>query len=352
MQSKKLDEIRTDYLRDIKNLCPQAFITTDSDNYVRASATASAVEGNYQYADYVLKQSFTTTSDAEYLEIEAGIYDIYRKQATAASGTARFTGEVGAVIEVGTLLEFNEISYITNETVLINEAGEAVAHVVCQSLGTLGNLTEAALAQLSSAPQGVDNVATIQTMEGGTNVESTDSLRERILDRKRRPAAGGNAHDYYVWAMSVAGVHKAFIYPLRRGLGTVDIVILGENGLPSNETINKCQAFIDSVRPVTAKDSVVIEPDVVDIDFIVRIKLDGSVVKERVEESVKTVIRGYFADFAPAQSYVKSQLETLISHIAGVYDRTIVLPADNVESVVDEDQVQWLQAGAIEVVFE
>ncbi len=352
MEPKNLEQIRADYLRDVKNQCPQAFIDNDSDNYVRASATASAVEGNYQYGTYVLKQSFTTTSDAEYLEIEAGIYGIYRKQPTSASGDAEFTGEVGAIISIGTVLELESLVFMTSETATIGDDSKAQAHIVCQTVGTAGNLNEITVVQLSSAPQGVDSNATILLMTGGTNTESTESLRERVLERKRRPPAGGNKHDYYTWAMSVAGVHKAFIYPLRRGLGTVDIVILGENGLPSQETIDKCQAYIDSVRPVTAKDSIVIAPAVRLIDITVKIKLDGSVVKERVEEGVKIIINSYFTDFSPAQNFIKSQLETLISHVAGVFDRAILNPVENIESTVDENEIQWLQAGVITVVFE
>ncbi|WP_413462564.1 baseplate J/gp47 family protein [Kingella kingae] len=41
----------------------------------------------------------------------------------------------------------------------------------------------------------------------------------------RRPPAGGNQYDYKNWALSVDGVSSAYVYPLRRGLGTVDIAI-------------------------------------------------------------------------------------------------------------------------------
>lgn len=75
----------------------------------------------------------------------------------------------------------------------------------------------------------------------------------RLLDLIRRPPAGGNKYDYRRWALEVDGVTAAYVYPLRRGLGMVDIVITSAAGLPSAEIIAATQAHIDDQRPVTAK---------------------------------------------------------------------------------------------------
>ncbi|WP_230397170.1 baseplate J/gp47 family protein [Pasteurella multocida] len=104
-----------------------------------------------------------------------------------------------------------------------------------------------------SAPVGVQTDVTLSNVVGGTDAESDTSLLERLLELIRRPPAGGNRYDYRNWALSVDGVDAAYVYPLRRGLGTVDIAITSNNDLPSSETIERCQAFIDEVRPVTAK---------------------------------------------------------------------------------------------------
>ena len=356
MEPKILPEIRDAILRDIKNQHPQAFTHTDSDNYIRASATASAIEGNYQFAQYVLKQMLVTTADGEYLEAHGANYGIYRKTATAASGQVEFAGTAGSIVPIGTLLQLtladdSNLFFTTTETATIDASGKAVAHAICQSVGVIGNRDANTVVQLSSAPFGVDSTAVLLSMHGGSEKESIENLRDRILDRKRNPPAGGNAHDYYVWAMRVDGVHKAFVYPLRRGLGTVDIVILGEDGLPSQETIKKCQQYIDSVRPVTAKNSVVIAPTPTPVNVSIQIKLDGSVTKTKVEEYVITTIKSYFDGFAPAQTFIKSQLETLISHVPGVFDRKVFIPVENVNAVVDGNKVEWLQEGNILVSF-
>lgn len=89
-----------------------------------------------------------------------------------------------------------------------------------------------------------------------------------MLERIRRPAAGGNKYDYKAWALDVdGGVEAAFVYPLRRGLGTVDIAITSNNDLPSDETVRQAQLILMVVRPVTAKGSFVIKPTARRVNF-------------------------------------------------------------------------------------
>ena len=91
----------------------------------------------------------------------------------------------------------------------------------------------------------------------------------------RRPPAGGNRYDYKNWALSVDGVTSAYVYPLRRGLGTVDIAITSADGVPSEETVRRVQAYIDEMRPVTAKNALVLKPTVTAVPVTVQVKLDG-----------------------------------------------------------------------------
>lgn len=103
-----------------------------------------------------------------------------------------------------------------------------------------------------AAPAGVATECRL-TVQGGTDRESDASLLARLLEIIRRPPAGGNRYDYKNWALSVDGVTSAYVYPLRRGLGTVDIAITSADGVSSEETVRRVQAYIDEMRPVTQK---------------------------------------------------------------------------------------------------
>jgi uncharacterized phage protein gp47/JayE len=77
-------------------------VDQDSDNYVRASGHASAVEGLYAHQLWIARQMFPDTADTENLELHAVVHGLRRKAATRASGILSFAGEPGAVVPAGT----------------------------------------------------------------------------------------------------------------------------------------------------------------------------------------------------------------------------------------------------------
>ncbi|STU35670.1 Uncharacterized homolog of phage Mu protein gp47 [Klebsiella pneumoniae] len=74
------DDIRSDILRDIKNLNTDADIGVDSDLYIRASAVASVATGIYQYQGWIVRQIFADTADTEFLEWHARTRGLYRRR--------------------------------------------------------------------------------------------------------------------------------------------------------------------------------------------------------------------------------------------------------------------------------
>ncbi len=185
-------------------------------------------------------------------------------------------------------------------------------------------------------------------MSGGTDQESDAELLARLLDVIRRAPAGGNKYDYRRWAMSVDGVTAAYVYPLRRGLGTVDVVITSANGLPSAEIIAATQAYIDDVRPVTAKNCLVLGPTFKTVDLVIQVSLDG-VTLDAATTEITAAVTEYINKLPPGDPFIRSQAEMLISAVTGVVDRVIVSPATNVVPDVSESVVEWIRVGTIVV---
>ncbi|NJD86234.1 baseplate J/gp47 family protein [Candidatus Erwinia dacicola] len=208
-----------------------------------------------------------------------------------------------------------------------------------------GNLSDNTTATLLSAPQGIDSAVTIKTMRGGTDAESDTSLLSRLLELMRRTPAGGNKYDYRRWAMEVSGVTEAYVYPLRRGYGTVDVVITASGGLPSDEILKAVQAHIDDQRPVTAKDTLVMAPEPVSTDISVKVSLDGLSLDE-ARTQITQVLTDYFSRLAPGEIAVRTQM--------GAYSDTgwwirLTAPTGNVVPEVSEKTVQWIRPGTITV---
>lgn len=345
--TKDLATIRDDLLRDLKNLLPDADISEDSDFYARASSVASVAEGLYQHQSWIVRQIFPDTADSEYLLLHARTRGLSKRAATTAEGVALITGAVGSKLSTASVIQGDDVSCTTLEDITLT-ANTGTVKVRASLSGTAGNISAPVAAELVSAPAGINSRVTIQTLTGGTDEETDASLLERLLDIIRRPPAGGNRYDYRRWALECNGVTGAYVYPLRRGLGTVDIAITSAGSLPSESVRKATQAHIDDVRPVTAKDSLVLAPTQKTVDFDIIVTPDG-ILPDTAKQDVIATVKNAVARIEPGQPLIKSQIEMLISLITGIADRKIVTPADNVEARVDKTHLEWLVCGNINV---
>lgn len=334
-------QIRDQLLRDIAALNPDADTAPDSDYYVRASSIASCASGQYAHQAWIVRQIFPDTADTEFLERHAALRSIYRHQPTFADGHATISGQDNTVIPAGTEIQ-GAVLYRTKAPVTIT-SGTAKVAVIAAEAGAAGN-AEARGGKLLSPPAGVQQDCELTAMTGGTEQESDALLLQRLLDRLRRPPAGGNAHDYKMWALSVDGVTDAYVFPLRRGLGTVDIVILSGNQLPSSDTIERTQNYIDSVRPVTAKNVLVMQPTVRYINFDIQIETTDI---QRAKHQCQAALEAFFERIRPGDGLIVSQAEAVISDLPSVIDRKFIAPAANIEP--SSTYIEWLRLGAVEV---
>lgn len=343
-QTPTFEEIRDAVLRDTLSLDPTADISADSDHYVHASRLASVAVGQYAHQSWIVRQIFPDTADSEYLERHANLRGIRRRNPTAAAGTISGSGATaGSVISDGLQIKQGDLMFVTTEAVTVGSAGEYSVSVAAVTAGSASNIKSAA-AQWMAAPAGVPSECTVQA-EGGTDAETDAELLARLLERIRRPAAGGNRYDFKNWALDVDGVTSAYVYPLRRGLGTVDIVITSSNGMPTEDTIKNCQEYIDDVRPVTAKDVLVMAPDALTIDVDVSVYMPDI---DEVQSPVERALTEYFALLEPGEDLVVSQLEAIVSNVSGVQDRLLNTPRSNQVAETGE-AVGWFRLGTVTV---
>lgn len=350
-ETPRFEVIRDALLRDILAQAPDADIGPDSDHYVRAAANAAAIEGLYQHQAWIKRQIFPDTADSDYLQRHAGVRSLTKKAAVAAGGVARLTGAPGTSLPADSALTHRGSgeSLKTTGDATVDEDGSVDITVVAVTLGASLNGLTGELT-LSAPPLGIDAGATLASpLTGGVDEESDAELLDRLLELIRRPPAGGNKYDYRRWAMEVDGVSDAYVYPLRRGLGTVDIVITSAGGLPSPQTVDATQAHIDDQRPVTAKHSLVLVPTLSPAGVVVRIAIDTAVTTlAAATAQIEAALAQYFAALAPGDTAYKSRIEAIVSGIVGVVDREVVTPGANL--VPDTEQaVEWVRLGQVSV---
>lgn len=340
--------IRDALLRDIRNQLPDANVGEDSDYFIRAASVASVAEGIYQDQGWIVRQIFPDTADTEYLELHCRTRNITRKAANTASGPVSLTGEPNARVPAGLTITRDGASWSTTEAITLGNDGKGTVTARASVVGASGNTTAVMSGMLATTPNGIDSTVIIGIMSGGTNQESDGELLARLLELIRRPPAGGNKYDYKRWALEVVGVSSAYVYPLRRGLGTVDVVITSADGLPSADVIARTWAHIEELRPVTAKNFIVLAPTIKTFNIDIKVSLNGLTLEDATTQ-IKATLEDFVDRLEPGTTFVRSQAGTQISLIAGIVDCDITLPRSNVIPVIDANTVEWLKLGQITV---
>lgn len=101
------------------------------------------------------------------------------------------------------------------------------------------------------------------------------------------------------------------------------------------------------MRPVTAKESKVIKPDVTKVDFDIKVALSGVSLSE-ITQTIKAALEAHFNTLAPADNLIVSQCEAIVSDLIGVIDRKISLPSTNKMADI-RSKIEWFRLGNVTV---
>ncbi|MGE0487323.1 MAG: baseplate J/gp47 family protein [Gammaproteobacteria bacterium] len=306
---------------------------------VLSRVVAGAAHGLYGFLAWLARQLFADTSEVEFLERQADVYGIARKAAVAASGNVTLTGTTGAVVPAGTVLQRSDGARFTTDAEVTLASGTATAAVTAEAGGLDGNTAAASALTLVSAIGGVNSTAAVAAggLDGGTDTESDDALRARLLDRIRQPPHGGAKFDYSKWALEVPGVTRVWVAPLELGLGTVTVrfVVDDDPGgpIPDAGQVAAVQAYIDDPlrRPVTA-DVTVVAPAAVPLDLtiaglVASTGADLATVKAAITAELEDLL---LREAEPGGTILLSHLREAISLAAGEYDHALTTPSADV----------------------
>jgi uncharacterized phage protein gp47/JayE len=341
------ETIRTRALREIRSLVSDADITSDSDNYVRASSVSAVAEGIHQQSAWTARQIFPDSADFEELKKHASTRDVYPKSATGAGSTISLTGTAGKVLPVASQARHSASGTVltTTAAVTFGAGGTAVAPVTTSDTGSALNGLDGT-ATLTSPPLGVDSACTLAPLKGGTDDEKQESFLARYLDVLRYPPSGGSLPDYRRWALSVDGVSTVLVIPKRRGGNSIDVVITSAGGPSSADIIAACQAFIDSVAPAAA-DVWVFTPAILSVDLTLRLAPATGYTLDDLQGPVESAFARVIDPLAPLETLYRIRLTAAISSLAGVVDFELVTPAANVSASSDPAVVNWIRFGTV-----
>lgn len=285
-------QIQDQYKRILKAIKPSLNVNdNNSDFIIRGKALTGLLSGLYGDQAKVDNDSFISSMRPESLDTMGLDYDLPRQPSTRAQGPqVQVTGVDGTVIGVGDLtLLYGPTSILyTNTTGGTITGGFLDVAVQCDVAGQIGNIQAPDTMNLVSPPVGVDILSNvIQNIADGSDIETNDSYRARLLTRRQNAPAGGNETDYPQFAFDAdPSVRSAFAVRFGRGLGTVDVYItsgttdidaavtagISVARIPSSTVLNTVQAYYNSHVPLTDCPGVY-APTEINIDVSVNVDL-------------------------------------------------------------------------------
>jgi len=209
--------------------------------YVIGTVLAKLQDGQFGYLDWQARQAVPFTASGEYQLGWAALRNLQPKPAATASGNAIFTGNAGApVFSALQLRRSDGTLYTVPLGGMIGSDGTASVRIVAQLAGSIGNADPAATLTLVSTLSGVSGSAVVDDagLGGGSDIETADSLRSRMLAAYAAPPQGGDLDDYVAWAKAIPAVTRAWCYGGAGG-GAVVVYFMEDdaradlNGLPT-----------------------------------------------------------------------------------------------------------------------
>jgi uncharacterized phage protein gp47/JayE len=182
----------------------------------------------YGFLDWISREAVPFTATDEYLQAWAALIGVYQLDATAASGVAQFTGVPNIAIPLGaTLTRQDGTPYVSTADAGTDSTGVALVSIVAAITGAITNCDGGTPISLDMPPPGVNaGGMTVGLMRGGSDQETEDAFRTRMLRQYAAPPHGGSANDYIEWATSVPGCTRAWTVPEGQGPGTVEVFVM------------------------------------------------------------------------------------------------------------------------------
>ena len=302
------------------------------DLAARLYAAAAQIQGLYLQAQWLLDQSFPQTATGIYLERHAQLRGLSRGVATHAVGTLRF-GVATAVnsdlsVKSGTVcMTASGVRFATTADAVL-EAGQLYVDVPAAALepGKQGNAAAGSVTIMAAMPVGVKACTNPKAFSGGDDAEDDEALRRRLLDSYLRLPNGGNAAYYEQTALSRAGVAAAAAVGRPRGVGSVDLYIATDAGIPDAELLAEVNDYLQEKREISV-DLRVLAPTLREIDISVAIQPATGFTFEEARADADAALREVFTGSMLGQSVTLAFLGNLLYDLDSIQNYRFITPS-------------------------
>jgi len=310
---------------------------------------AKVIADLYGLVKTVMQQSFVQTATGNWLDLKVREMGIVRRTAVKTRVYLTFScnapAEQNITIPAGTIsksqkdVSGNEYRFITIEENILEEGQTSVDVAAEAELpGKDWNVGQDTITRIVTRITGINAVTNGEgyLIREGSGPESDEQLRQRAISKWETIGLGGTREAYRNWALLVPGVIAASVlddFPF--GPGTVGVVILGENGIPSADLINEVHQYIKARKPLTA-DVRILAPEIRSVNIDLEVIRFASVDRTTVDTAVREAIDNYSGRLQLGEGLIIARLINEIMDVPGVYNLKVKDPTKDVNVSVDQ----------------
>ncbi len=295
-----------------------------ADIGIRLRLLAGEIYALSSNIEWLKQQMFPTTATGKQLDRHAEQRGLNRKKGNKASGIIIFKLdmplEYDVVIPQGTICTVADgsLNYLTkNEDVI--ERGSTFAWIPCEAEQSgeqynIGAETVNTIVTYFSVGISVHNAT---SFSGGTDDESDDELRKRLIGSYYLSADGVNAEYYRQIALGVEGIQSATVYPSEGNPGYVIVCLAGRGGVPATEQYNQAAALLREKTPLGIQLQIA-NTGLLTVPVSVNLSVKNGYTFAAVKTAVEQAITDYFLNLSVGEDLLLANLGRVIIETEGV----------------------------------
>jgi uncharacterized phage protein gp47/JayE len=308
---------------------------------VSAKVIAGAVWEPFAFLDYISRQFLVQSAEGRWLDRHAAEFGMARLAPTYATGQVLITGDPSISVPAGIVFQRADgVRYEVTIGGTTSGLGELTVPVRALDAGRGSNAVSGVALVLTAPVERIDSDAEVAPagIGLGADLESDESLRSRILHRKRMPPHGGAAHDYVAWAREINGVTRVYVDPVTADNERVDVGVwflmddLYVNGMPQAADVAAVRAYIETVRPAGALVAINAPEAVTQNVTVTGLSPNTAQVRDAVILELRELLRRDAKVSTETEPYVlrRSKIIESISIAAGESYHTLTTPSADV----------------------
>lgn len=296
------EELKQDMIEKYQDLSGRSLSESSPETLIFSTVAYVLGLREEKYNDD-LKQNYVRYARDERLDLKGEIYGERgaRLKEQPAKATFRFyvstTLSYNTIIPKGTRIRYNDLYFETEEQNIIISGELSVDGIaVCKVPGLKGNdIPKGQIKDLVDIYPNYERVENITVSNGGTDVESDESYRERIRELPKSFTTAGSVEAYSFWTKTVSP--KIIDCKIHSPSPTnVDIYIWTDNGIITEELKNNVLSKVsaENVRPLTDRVTVK-EPEKIsyNIDFDYYISKSDEMVATTIKLNILKAVEEY-----------------------------------------------------------